>query len=303
MKHLKYDYAVVGGDIRQVYLTAELAGHQNRICHYALAAEPDKNKYPDASHVVAASSLENACAYSSCIICPIPLSKSGSHLNQNGLTEDLSLKSLLVALQPEQYFFAGCIPEDFRNSAIEKGVFAFDLMQNNTLAIYNTIATAEGAICEAISKSPINLNKSRCAVLGYGKCGRTLVSYLKGLFCHTYACSNNPEEQAQAAIISDSTGDLKDFKKSAGEFDFVFNTIPALVITADILAVMKDSVTIIDIASAPGGVDYQSAKNLGRTALLVPGLPGKYAPASSARALKESIETILSQEKCKTIKE
>lgn len=303
MKHLKYDYAVVGGDIRQVYLTEELAGHQNRICHYALAAEPDKNKYPDASHVVAASSLEHACEYSSCIICPIPLSKSGSYLNQNGLTEDLSLKSLLVALQPEQYLFGGCIPEDFRNSAIEKGVYTFDLMQNNTLAIYNTIATAEGAICEAISKSPINLNKSRCAVLGYGKCGRTLVSYLKGLFCHTYACSNNPGEQAQAAIISDSTGDLKDFKKCAGEFDFVFNTIPSLVITADILADMKDSVTIIDIASAPGGVDYQSAKNLGRTALLVPGLPGKYAPSSSARALKESIETILSQEKCKTKKE
>lgn len=298
MEFSQYDYAVVGGDMRQVFLTEELSSSHTQICHYALMAEPDKHRCASDSHISAAASLKDACSASRCIICPIPLDKGGIYLNhQCASMEEVPLTSILDALQPRQYFFAGCIPESFRNFAVEKGVSVFDFMQNDTLAVYNTIATAEGVICEAIVRSPINLNQSKCAVLGYGKCGSTLVSYLKGMFCRVYTFCNNPDKRARAAVISDGTGDLGDFKKNAEEFDFVFNTIPAPVISSDTLEVMKSSVTIIDIASAPGGVDYKAAKAFGKAAALCPGLPGKYAPSSSAKSLKKSIESILAQKK------
>ena len=297
MEYPQYDYTVIGGDMRQVYLAEELSSSQTQVCHYALMTEPDKRRCGPDSQMFAADSLKGACSTSRCVICPIPLSRGGAYLNQSASLEDVSLVSILTALQPRQYFFAGCIPENFRNFAVEKGVSVFDFMQNDTLAVYNTIATAEGAICEAILRSSMNLNQSRCAVLGYGKCGATLVSYLKGMFCRVYTFCNNPGKCARAAIVSDDTGDIEDFKKGAKDFDFIFNTIPALVISSDTLEVMKPSVTIIDIASAPGGVDYQAAKALGKIAALCPGLPGKYAPSSSAKALKKSIENILSQKK------
>ena len=50
---------------------------------------------------------------------------------------------------------------------------------------------------------------------------------------------------------------------------------------------------ILDMASAPGGVDYEACKELGISAALLPGLPGKYAPASSAEILAEKIERTL----------
>lgn len=53
------------------------------------------------------------------------------------------------------------------------------------------------------------------------------------------------------------------------------------------------SALIIDIASSPGGVDYDAAQRLGISALHCLGLPGKYAPASSARHLKQFIESKL----------
>ena len=79
------------------------------------------------------------------------------------------------------------------------------------------------------------------------------------------------------------------------DYDFIFNTIPALVLTAPLLKKMKPQVTIIDIASAPGGVDFAAASELNLCARLAPGLPGKYAPASSARAIKETIEIMLKE--------
>lgn len=293
MKYSFYDYAVIGGDMRQVYLAEELAHHANRICHYALCAAPDERRLSDASYVTAADSLEEICTASPCVVCPIPLCKSRLYINQSAFEEPLYLSQLLAALKPGQFFFAGCIPADFKTAAEEKGVHVFDLMENQSLPFFNSISTAEGVICEAIQRSPLNLHRSRCAVLGYGKCGSTLAHYLKGMFCRVYVAAAPEEERAQAALIADQTGTLKDFENCAGEFDFVFNTIPAPVVTAETLDKMNRSVVILDIASAPGGIDFIAAKRFGIYAYHCPSLPGKYAPSSSGRVLKETIEKIL----------
>lgn len=295
MEYPQYDYAVIGGDMRQVYLAEELAHHQNRVCHYALMAAPDERRYSDAAFVAGVSGLKEACAGSRCVIGPIPLSKNGRDISQNALDGCLHLDALLTALRPGCHFFSGCIPEAFRDAALEKGVSVHDLMEHTSLAYYNTIATAEGALCEAISRSPQNLRQSSCAVLGYGKCGRTLVQYLKAMCCHVFVCTDNEQECAQASVAADGSVTLDILPKRTGSFDFIFNTIPAPVVTAEVLGNLKSSATIIDIASAPGGVDYEEAQKLGVNAVLCPGLPGKYAPSSSAKAVKETIESLLSQ--------
>jgi dipicolinate synthase subunit A len=56
---------------------------------------------------------------------------------------------------------------------------------------------------------------------------------------------------------------------------------------------MKPDVVIIDIASAPGGVDYPTAKELHVNCKLCLGLPGKFAPKSSAAFL---VNHVLSNE-------
>ena len=277
-----YDYAVIGGDMRQVYLAEELARSANRVCCYGLCA--------DGTSASQAASLSEICSSSPCLIGPIPFCKNGDFLNQSAFQQALPIKLLLPNLKSGQSFFAGCIPGNFREAVEEKGVRVFDLMENPQLSYFNTIATAEGAVCEAIRISPVNLHQSSCAVLGYGKCGRTLSHYLKGMFCHIYVAANPEEERAQAALIADETGTLKEFEVCVKEFDFIFNTIPALVVPAGLLDGVKRSVSIIDIASAPGGVDFEAAKKQGISAVLCPGLPGKYAPLSSARAIRDIIE-------------
>ncbi|MDO4170013.1 MAG: dipicolinate synthase subunit DpsA [Lachnospiraceae bacterium] len=290
MNHF-YDYAVIGGDMRQRYIVKELAEHGNHVCHYAICASAEKDSI---STVTTAASLSEAC-HAICVICPIPLCKNGGFLNQSAFDEPIPIDSILASLKSGQFFFAGCIPEDFRFKATKAGVKVYDLMQNLPLSYFNSVATAEGAICEAITRSPKNLRHSHCAVLGYGKCGQTICQSLKGMLCHTYVVTNNEKELAQAALIADKTGTLSDFATCIEHFDFIFNTIPATVITSDLLNKMNCFATIIDIASAPGGVDYPTAKKLGIHAVLCPGLPGKYAPYSSAKAITETIESILKE--------
>ena len=71
------------------------------------------------------------------------------------------------------------------------------------------------------------------------------------------------------------------------DINFIFNTVPALVLTKDILAKAQKNVLIYDIASAPGGTDFAAARALGLQAALLPGLPGKVAPLTVGRQLAE----------------
>lgn len=287
MNNSHYNYAVIGGDLRQTYLIRELADTGSSTCHYALCQTPFGY---DTAYKSKTTSLEEAIENSDTIICPIPLSKDGTFLNQNTDKENIPLNQILINLKSNQRFFAGSIPESFFLAAKEKGVNVFDFMKDLTLAQFNTLATAEGVICEAIKNSPMNLHHSKCAVLGYGKCGRTITDYLKGLFCHVTVATSPVAELAQSSLVADETLDLENFFKKIGEYDFIFNTIPSIILTAEILSRTKPAVTILDIASNPGGVDFAAAEKLGIKAFSCPGLPGKYAPQSSARAIKSSIE-------------
>lgn len=291
MNPFRYDYAVIGGDLRQLYLIEELAKENQTLCHFALC-QPIKQLFP-ANHSAAQVSLENAITNSRHILCPIPLSKNKDYLNQSGVKKNIPLKQLLSLLTPGQYFFAGCIPESFRQEALEKSVAVFDFMKDSSLSYFNTIATAEGILCEAIKASPLNLHKSKCAVLGYGKCGRILTDDLKRMFCYVTAVSACEKELAQAALSADEAVDLNSFFAHIGDYDFIFNTIPALVLTKEVLMQVNPQARILDIASAPGGIDFSAAKELSIHAASYPGLPGKYAPLSSARAIKKSIKTFL----------
>lgn len=68
------------------------------------------------------------------------------------------------------------------------------------------------------------------------------------------------------------------------------NTVPAQVISELIIRELPRDAYILDIASAPGGCDFECAKKHGIRADLLLGIPGKYAPKESAYILDRAIE-------------
>ena len=53
---------------------------------------------------------------------------------------------------------------------------------------------------------------------------------------------------------------LDNLKDHIHEFDIIFNTIPSLILDDEILAKVKKDALIIDLASKPGGIDFDAAK-------------------------------------------
>lgn len=79
------------------------------------------------------------------------------------------------------------------------------------------------------------------------------------------------------------------------EFDIIFNTVPALILNEQLLKNVKKDVLIIDLASKPGGVDFDAAKENRIRVIWALSLPGKIAPVTSGAIIKDTIINIINE--------
>ncbi len=88
---------------------------------------------------------------------------------------------------------------------------------------------------------------------------------------------------------------ISKIKDYADQADILFNTVPAMILDEEILSCLSRDCLVIDLASKPGGVDFDMAKNLRIKTIWALSLPGKVAPISAGAMIKETITNILTE--------
>ena len=73
------------------------------------------------------------------------------------------------------------------------------------------------------------------------------------------------------------------------------NTIPAAVLTESVLAQLRPGSLIVDLASRPGGTDFDAAARLGHRAIHALSLPAVCAPETAGEAVAQTVCSILSE--------
>ncbi len=185
---------------------------------------------------------------------------------------------------------AGLPTKEFILIANEHGFSVYDYMSDSLVAIRNAVATAEGAIAQAICQSPITLQSAKVLLIGFGRCGELLALKCRSLGADVTVCDCQSLALTRACAHGFSTiPTIKNCKK----YNLIFNTAPYLSLTPPILDTLREDATIIDIASAPGGTDFPYCKQKGITAKLCPSLPALYAPKTSGCILAHAIHNRL----------
>ena len=77
--------------------------------------------------------------------------------------------------------------------------------------------------------------------------------------------------------------------------DTVINTIPAPVLPRKMLEKLPRGALVIDLASLPGGTDFDAAEALGIRAEHALALPGKCAPDTAGALIAQTVLTILQE--------
>ena len=132
-------------------------------------------------------------------------------------------------------------------------------------------------------------------MVGYGRIGKVLSRLLKEMGASVTVSARNSKDISWAKISGYKTINVNALENEV-KFDFVFNTVPAIILNSTNLHLIKISNLIIDLASSPGGVDTKISENLGIKVKFSPGLPGKFFPKSAGEIIVETIYKIIKEE-------
>ncbi|AEF94333.1 dipicolinic acid synthetase, A subunit [Desulfotomaculum nigrificans CO-1-SRB] len=283
--------AVLGGDAREIELVSTLS----RLgAHVQVVGLPVKNDPP---HVKLCQSLEEGLTGVQAVILPVPGILENGHIYAVYEEKPLILtEALLVKLPPEAPIIAGFARPRLKEIVKRSNVRLVTVLDLDEVAILNSIPSAEGAIQMAMENTAITIHGSRSFVLGFGRTGASIARLLHGMGAKVTVVSRTPAHRARAYEMCMNSISFEELPDAVPEADIIFNTVPAMVLTNCILSKAREDTVIIDVASPPGGTDFEAAARLGIKALLAPGLPGKVAPKTAGQILSRVIPKLVAQE-------
>lgn len=280
---MKPVFSILGGDMRQAHLARLLLEDGRDVRTWGL----------EQGGAPCGVSLDLALA-GDVLLLPLPVCRKG-RLNLPLTDTELETDRLWPRLRYDQQLLGGMIGDLGRQLMTDYGLTLLDYYAREETQVANAVPTVEGAIQLAMEATDRTIHASRCLIIGYGRIGRLLADRLLGLGAEVTVSARKYGDLAwiqawgcQSLRTGALTGQLE-------RFDLIFNTAPALILDGARLRETREDCVIIDLASAPGGVDREAAGRLGRQVIFAPGLPGKAAPRTAAAAIRDSVYHILEE--------
>lgn len=284
--------SVIGGDLRIVKLIELLAKDDYEIYTYGLELAESINEL---KNVIKIDNLKEVIDKSEIIIGPVPLSSNKQDVNMLFSDRKITVEELISSIGDGKILIAGNLYENVYKLIDNKNIKVIDILKREELAVLNAISTAEGTIEIAIKETISTIHGSKILVMGFGRVGKILSKMLKGIGADVYCEARKYSDLAWIKAYGYHPVYLRDLDQNLGEFDIIINTIPHLILNERRLNLVKKDCLIIDIASNPGGVDRNAAKNKKIKVIWALSLPGKVAPATSAEYIKETIYNIFNE--------
>ncbi len=228
-----------------------------------------------------------AAAWADNIVLPLPCVKDGRIVAP--FSERAILPHELLSDIGEKRVFCG-----MKERLTPTRCRVYDYASREDFAYRNAILTAEGAIQTAMSRYEGSIFGCRALVLGMGRIGRVLSQDLSALHADVTVAARKESDRAYVEALGMTAADYSLREKY--DYDLIFNTVPAMVLPADVLSRTDERTVIIDLASAPGGVDFDYARRRSLTAVHALSLPGRCAPAAAGRIIQETIINIIKEE-------
>lgn len=286
----RYKFAVLGGDMRQVKLAELLKVDNHQVATFAM----ERAELEGIPHT---KTLSEAVEEADCVVLPLPVTSNNSNILNTPLSEGVhKMDDIFEVMKPGQLMTAGRVDCEILEGASRRGLPLFDYYAREELVIANAVATAEGAIQIAMEETPFTIFKSRCLVMGYGRIGKTLSHRLKGLGAQVTVTARKLLDQAWIDTYGYSFRANSSLDEGLGDFDIIFNTVPATILDKKRLASVREDCLLIDLASKPGGMDFLEASKLGLQAIWALSLPGEVAPVTSGVIMKQTIYNIMREQ-------
>ena len=285
--------SMLGGDLRQLAVAQRLAASYDNIKVWGIDTASLQGNF------MKAESLADAIDGADVIVLPLPASVDGVSLNSPlaDTSERPRLSAISERIREGGVVIGGRIPDSFQRAAERRGVLIKDYFESEDFQIKNAYTTAEAALSIAMNTLDKNIRGARVAITGYGRISKHLCSLLMSIGARVTVAARRQSDLAWASSCGCDTKRIVEgtdwWRALTCGYDIIYNTVPTWLFGREFLSEVDKSTFIVDLASAPGGVDIRAAKELGSNVSWATSLPGKYAPQSAGEIIADSVESML----------
>ncbi len=226
------------------------------------------------------------------LILPVPLTRDGVHVFAPHADDAIPVSLLAERLPLSARVFCG-MPQQHAEPFFRRGIRLYDYAAREEFAVRNALPTAEGVAQILLQTLPITVRGARVFITGYGRTARACARLLSAMGAHVTVAARRCSSLAFADTDGYRSLYLRELPRFVQEADAVVNTVPATVLTRDVLQAIRCDCPVIEIASAPYGTDLDAARSLGVHVQIAPSLPGKVAPKTAGVILADTVLNIL----------
>lgn len=192
-------------------------------------------------------------------------------------------------LDKDSYVFGRTTHSSVKEYLNGKGIKFFNFFDDEAFVVKNAYLTAEGAFAYIIQNTNVTIKQMPILVLGYGRLGKSVTKILKDNYAVVSIATNDNMEYALASIFADRVFTLEEYQETLYEYKTIVNTIPQKILKGEILKLLDKDCFVLDLASKPGGMNFQEAEKLGLKYMHALGVPGKTSPKTAGLYLTESV--------------
>lgn len=274
-------FGIIGGDKRQLFLAKAIydSGYAVMLGGFDRLRSTGNLVLGDIKAVAAKCDV---------LILPVPSVRADGSINTPFSDECTVLDDELIGILIKKPVFIAMKDKFLKAYPQFEKAEIFDYAAKDEFAILNALPTAEGAVEVAMNKFEGTIAGSRCLITGYGRIGKVLAEMLKNLKAEVTVSARKPSDMAFAQAFGYdeiNTNKMSDVRN----FDLVFNTVPSMIFNRELLLNTDKNTIIIDLASLPGGVDFEAAHILGIDTVRALALPGKCAPKTAGEIIKKTV--------------
>ncbi len=280
-------FGVIGGDKRQLFLAQSLLGDGFNV----ILAGFGKLRGQGFDNL---SGVEAAVLYSDAVILPLPGVRADKSVNAPFATRNIFFSENELDALRQKPVFTAMRDRLLRAYPQLDGAQVYDYAEREDFAILNAVPTAEGAVELAMREYEGTVAGSRSLVVGFGRIGKLLARMLRALGSEVTVCARKPSDFAYIEALGYLAKNTMNLTFAHG-YDLIFNTVPALIFDEALLKNTDKTALLIDLASLPGGVDFESAHRLGIDARRALALPGKCAPKTAGEIIKKTVFSIIEE--------
>lgn len=274
-------FVIIGGDSRQIYMAEYLKSLGYEISVYGSSQK--------------SINLREEIAQKDAVILPLPLTKDDKTIYSTIPIKE-NIDDIISFIKPDQPVFGGMISKGTESKMRRKNIEVYDYFKREEVTVMNTVPTVQGILKTIIENIDYTIFSSNCAVFGYGRVSKITADTLASLGANVTVCARKYGDIALSQTKGYKGCFIEEFYKTANTFDIIINTVPSVVINKKILNNLRKNCLIIDVASAPFGVDFSAAYELGIKAVQCPSLPGKVAPKTAGKIIADGILNIIREE-------